>query len=381
VSTGAPERGGFNLRRFLFSGTGWPYLLVPFIPVAIALELAHASASLIFICSAAGVIPTAALMGRATEELAARSGPGIGGFLNVTFGNAPELIIAFFALNEGLQEVVKASLAGSILGNILLVMGAAMLVGGRKRERQKFDRTAANVQSLMLMLAVVALIFPAIFELVQGPDGLPRPDEEAVEYSDDVVNLSVGVAVILLGTYVAGLIFSLRTHKDLFNPEHAAEDHVGEPWSVRKSVIMLAIAGLAVGLMSEILVGSISEASESIGLSPFFVGVIVVAIVGNAAEHWVAIYFAARDKMDLAVNISIGSSAQIALFAAPVLVLLSLFIGDFPMALVFNGFELGAVVLAVLIAQQVTQEGESTWFEGLQLLAVYAVLGLTFYFV
>jgi Ca2+:H+ antiporter len=379
MTVGAPERG-FNLRRFLLSGAGWPYLLVPFIPIAIALELAHADASIIFITSALGVIPTAALMGRATEELAARSGPGIGGFLNVTFGNAPELIIAFFALNEGLQEVVKASLIGSILGNILLVMGAAMFIGGRKRERQHFDRTAANVTALMLLLAVVAMIMPALFELVQG-EGLPRPDEEAHNYPSNVEQLSVAVAIVLLATYLAGLLFSLRTHKDLFNPSHAPEDHVAEPWSVRKSVLMLAIAGVAVGVMSEILVGSISEASESIGLSPFFVGVIVVAIVGNAAEHWVAIYFAARDKMDLAVNIAIGSSAQIALFAAPVLVLLSLVVGDFPMALVFNGFELGAVVLAVFIAQQVVAEGESTWFEGLQLLAVYAVLGLTFYFV
>jgi Ca2+:H+ antiporter len=379
MTAAAPE-SGFDLRRFLLSGSGWPYLLVPFIPIAIVLELAHANASIIFITSALGVIPTAALMGRATEELAARSGPGIGGFLNVTFGNAPELIIAFFALNEGLQEVVKASLIGSILGNILLVMGAAMFIGGRKRERQRFDRTAANVTALMLLLAVVALIAPAIFELVQGT-GLPRPDAEAVNYDSDVEKLSVGVALILLATYLAGLVFSLKTHKDLFNPEHGPEDHVAEPWSVRRSVIMLAVAGVAVGLMSEILVGSITEASESIGLSPFFVGVIVVAIVGNAAEHWVAIYFAARDKMDLAVNIAIGSSAQIALFAAPVLVLLSLVIGDFPMALVFNGFELGAVVLAVFIAQQVVAEGESTWFEGLQLLAVYAVLGLTFYFV
>ena len=174
------------------------------------------------------------------------------------------------------------------------------------------------------------------------------------------------------------MIFSLRTHSDLFNPVHE-DDHVGEPWSVRKAVIALALAGIAVGVMSEILVGSISEASESIGLSPFFVGVIVVAIVGNAAEHWVALYFAARDKMDLAVNIAIGSSAQIALFAAPVLVLVSFFLGPFPMALVFNGLELGAVMLAVLIANQVTQEGESTWFEGLQLLGVYAVLGIVFF--
>ena len=379
MSAGAPS-GGFDLRRFLLSGTGWPYLLVPFIPIAIALELAHAEATLVFVASALGVIPTAALMGRATEELAARSGPGIGGFLNVTFGNAPELIIAFFALNEGLQEVVKASLIGSILGNILLVMGAAMFIGGRKRDRQFFDRTAANVTALMLLLAVVAMIMPALFELVQG-EGLPRPDEQAHDYPSDVEHLSIGVAIVLLFTYVAGLLFSLRTHKDLFNPEHAAEDHVGEPWTVRRSVLMLAGAGVAVGVMSEILVGSITEASESIGLSPFFVGVIVVAIVGNAAEHWVAIYFATRDKMDLAVNIAIGSAAQIALFAAPVLVLLSLVIGDFPMALVFNGFELGAVVLAVFIAQQVVAEGESTWFEGLQLLAVYVVLGLTFYFV
>jgi Ca2+:H+ antiporter len=373
-------RAPFNLRRFLLSGDGWPYLLVPFIVVAIVLEFAHADATLIFITSALGVIPTAALMGRATEELAARSGPGIGGFLNVTFGNAPELIIAFFALNEGLQEVVKASLVGSILGNILLVMGAAMFVGGRKRERQYFDRTAAGTQSLMLLLAAVALVMPAIYELVIG-GALPSPTETAQEFPSDLEQMSAAVAIVLLLSYAAGLLFSLKTHKDLFNPTHDADDHGGEPWSVRRAVFSLAAAGVAVGVMSEILVGSISEASESIGLSPFFVGVIVVAIVGNAAEHWVAIYFAARDKMDLAVNIAIGSSAQIALFAAPVLVLLSFFVGPFPMALVFNGLELGAIFMAILIANQVTQEGESTWFEGLQLLAVYLVLALVFFFV
>jgi Ca2+:H+ antiporter len=255
-----------------------------------------------------------------------------------------------------------------------------MLVGGLRRERQTFDPTAAGVQSLMLLLAAVALVMPALFQLVDG-GGLPKPTDESVDFGGDIEHLSIAVAVVLLLSYLAGLMFSLRTHKDLFNPEHAPEDHEGQPWTVRRAVIMLAIAGVAVGVMSEILVGSISEASESIGLSPFFVGVIVVAIVGNAAEHWVAIYFAARDKMDLAVNIAIGSSAQIALFAAPVLVLLSLFIGPFPMALVFNGLELGAIFLAILVAQAVTYEGESTWFEGLQLLAVYVVLGLTFYFV
>jgi Ca2+:H+ antiporter len=373
-------RGSFDLRRFLLSGEGWPYLLVPFIGVAIVLELAHASATLIFVTSALGVIPTAALMGRATEELAARSGPGIGGFLNVTFGNAPEIIIAFFALNEGLQEVVKASLVGSILGNILLVMGAAMLVGGRKRERQYFERTAANTQALMLLLAAVALVMPAIYELVIG-GSLPNPTAESRQFPGDLETMSAAVAIVLLLSYAAGLLFSLRTHRALFTPTSEAEDHGGEPWTVRRAVISLAVAGVAVGVMSEILVGSISEASESIGLSPFFVGIIVVAIVGNAAEHWVAIYFAARDKMDLSVNIAIGSSAQIALFAAPVLVLLSFFVGPFPMALVFNGLELGAIFMAILIANQVTQEGESTWFEGLQLLAVYVVLGLVFFFV
>jgi Ca2+:H+ antiporter len=369
----------FNLRRFLLSGQGWPYLLVPFIAIAIVLELLHAEATLVFFASALGVVPTAALMGRATEELAARSGPGIGGFLNVTFGNAPELIIAFFALKEGLQEVVKASLVGSILGNILLVMGAAMVVGGRKRERQRFDRTASASQSIMLLLACVALIMPAIYELVIG-GSLPSPTAESKRFPSDLEVMSVGVSIVLLISYGFGLLFSLKTHKDLFNPPHEEEDG-HEPWSVRKSVLALAGAGVAVGFMSEILVGSIQEASHGIGLSPFFVSLIVVAIVGNAAEHWVAVYFAARDKMDLAIGIAIGSSAQIALFAAPVLVLLSLFVGPFPMALVFNGLEIGAILLAVLIANQVTQEGESTWFEGVQLLAVYAVLALTFFFV
>jgi Ca2+:H+ antiporter len=374
-------RASFNLRRFLLSGDGWPYTLVPFIPIAIALELAHADAAVIFTTSALGVIPTAALMGRATEELAARSGPGIGGLLNVTFGNAPELIIAFFALEAGLQEVVKASLVGSILGNILLVMGAAMLIGGAKRERQYFDRTAANAQSIMLLLAVVALVMPAIYELVIG-GALPKPTDKADQFPSDLEKMSAAVAIVLLASYVAGLFFSVRTHRHLFNPQHAEDDHVGATaWTVRKSVTALALAGVAVGVMSEILVGSIEEASEGIGLSPFFVGIIVVAIVGNAAEHWVAVYFAARDKMDLSINIAIGSSAQIALFAAPLLVLISFFIGPFPMALVFNGLELGAIIMAVLIANQVTQEGESTWFEGLQLLAVYVVLGLVFFFV
>ncbi|HKH41038.1 MAG TPA: calcium/proton exchanger [Solirubrobacterales bacterium] len=369
--------------RFLLTPNGWPYLLVPFIPIAIVLELAHAAAGLVFFSAALGVIPTAALMGRATEEVAARSGPGIGGLLNVTFGNAPELIIALFALERGLHEVVKASIVGSILGNILLVMGAAMLAGGLVGDRkvQRFDRTAANVQSLMLFLAVAALVMPAIFELVEG-QGLPGIDQERVTFDDTVEDLSLAVAIVLMVTYAAGLVFSLRTHRELFNPHSEGEPEHDDTWgwSMRTSVIALAGAGIAVGVMSEILVGSIEAASDSIGLSEFFIGVIVVAIVGNAAEHWVAVLVAIKDKMDLSVNIAIGSSAQVAMFVAPVLVLLSFVIGPGPMPLVFNGFEIAAIALGVLVAYQVTNEGESTWFEGVQLLALYMIIGLTFYF-
>ncbi|MDQ3758374.1 MAG: calcium/proton exchanger [Actinomycetota bacterium] len=375
------------MSRFFFSAQGWPYLLTPFILAAVLLEFVfHASPTVIFFCAAAGIIPTAALMGLATEELAARSGPGIGGFLNVTFGNAAELIIALFLLPEGLQEVVKATIIGSILGNLLLVLGLSMFVGGIGRQTQVFNRTAANAQSTMLFLAVAALLMPAIYALVQG-GGLPSVDAEIVDFGSDLEQLSIGVAIVLGLTYMAGLIFSLRTHKDLFNP--VAQDAEGEDgngghghatygWSVKKSITMLAVAGAAVGLVSEILVGSISEASESIGISEFFVGIIIVAVVGNAAEHWVAVLVARKNKMDLAVNISIGSAAQIALFVAPILVLVSFVLGPNPMPLVFNGFELGAVLVAVLIANYVTQEGESNWFEGVQLLAVYLVLALAF---
>jgi Ca2+:H+ antiporter len=356
------------------------YYLSAFIPIAVALDIAHASAPLIFFASAIGVIPTAALMSDATEQLAARSGPGIGGLLNVTFGNAPELIIAFFALLEGLQEVVKASLVGSVLGNSLLVLGASMLAGGWKREKQTFNRTAAHTQAGMLLLAAGALIMPAVFQLVHG-GGLPRVGEERHHFSPDINHLSLGVAIVLIISYVVGLWFSLRTHRDVFNVGHDsdAETPTGT-WTTRKSVLLLAIAGVLVGVMSEILVSSIEDASKDIGLSQFFVGVFIVAIVGNAAEHYVAVVVAMKNKMDLAVNIAIGSSAQIALFVAPVLVLLSFAFGPYPMALVFNGYELAGLLSAVLIANFLASEGESTWFEGVQLLALYAVLGLVFFF-
>jgi Ca2+:H+ antiporter len=375
-----PPSGG----RRLFGADSWPYLLSPLIPAAVIVDLLDAPATVIFFLSAVALIPPAAMMGRATEELAERSGNVIGGLLNVTFGNAPELIIALFALQKGLHEVVKASLIGSILGNILLVMGAAMLVGGlsggRTRGVQKFGQTAASAQSTMLLLAVAALIMPGVFALVEG-DGLPHPGDDIVNYGSTLEHLSLAVAVVLIISYAAGLLFSLRTHASLFNPHEDESSTEGRgDWSTRRSVIALAISGALVGVLSEILVGSIEETSHAIGLSEFFIGAIVVAIVGNAAEHWVAVLVAYKNKMSLAVNIAIGSSAQVALFVAPVLVLCSFFLGPGPMPLVFNGLELAAVAIAAIIANQVTQEGESTWYEGLQLLLVYVVIALAFGF-
>src|SRR5919107_2082672 len=365
---GGTGPGGGRRRRgltgFLFSGDGWPYLLVPFIPLAIGLELGHAGPALIFFASAIGVIPTAAVMGTATEELADRAGPGIGGLLNVTFGNLPELLIAFFALREGLHEVVKASIIGSVLGNVLLVLGGSMLVGGLRRDRQTFNRTAASSQATMLILASAALSIPAIFQLVKG-GGLPLPGAQLVTFSHPVENLSLTVAIVLLVAYAGGLWFSLMTHRDLFNPPEDDNGAAHDAWSVKRSVIVLAIAGLAVGLMSEILVGSIAHTAESMGLSEFFIGAVIVAVVGNAAEHWVAVYVAAKDKMDLAVNIAVGSAAQVALFVGPLLVVLSFFVGPEPLGLVFNGFELSALLMAVIIVSHITGEGQSTWFEGL----------------
>jgi Ca2+:H+ antiporter len=230
----------------------------------------------------------------------------------------------------------------------------------------------------MLLLALTALIMPALFQLIHG-GGLPSVGDERVHFGSDLETLSLGVAIVLMVTYALGLLFSLKTHRRLFNPFEESEEEHGHGWSIRKSMLLLAGAAVLVGLMSEILVGSISEASHEIGLSEFFVGVFIVAIVGNAAEHWVAVLVAAKDKMDLAVGIAIGSSAQIALFVAPVLVLLSFVVGPEPMALVFNGYEIGGLVFAVLIANFLTQDGESNWFEGVQLLALYAVLGIVFF--
>ncbi|MBJ7347534.1 MAG: calcium/proton exchanger [Thermoleophilaceae bacterium] len=369
------KREGFS--GWLFSAEGWPYLLVFAIPLALVFEAMHSDPVVIFIAATVALIPAAALMGRATEELSAHSGPGIGGLLNVTFGNFPELLIALFALNAGLHELVKASLVGSVLGNLLLVLGAAKYVGGLGRDRQRFNAVTAQAQTTMLVLALGALIMPAVLEMVEGV-GLPKPGSQIIDFNSTIERISAFVALILIASYIGGLIFSLVTHRSLFNP--AADDDGEFTWPLRRSLAVLGVAAVVVALMSEILVGSITEASKSIGLSQFFVGAFVVAIVGNAAEHWVAVLVARKNKLDLAINIAIGSAAQIALFVAPVLVLASFFVGPHPMPLVFNGLELAALGIAVITAIHTTNDGESNWFEGLQLLALYAVIGVVFFY-
>jgi Ca2+:H+ antiporter len=363
------------------------YALGVFIPLALALDLAGASDTLVFFASALALVPAAAAMGKATEEAAGRAGPGVGGLLNVTFGNAPELIIALFALGKGLHEVVKASIVGSVVSNVLLVLGAAMLVGGlrapqaegRSYREQRFTLGMAHSQAAMLILAVFALSLPLVFVLAGGGHA-PGAHDVRVSFSSDAKHFSLAVAIVLILVYVAGLVFSLRTHRELFNPFHEEQAEDTEGWTMRRAVIVLAIAGVVVAVLSEILVGSISGAARSAGLSEFFMGAVVVAIAGNAAEHWVAVVVAWKQKMDLAMNISIGSAAQVALFVAPVLVLFSFFIGPAPMPLVLNGYEVAALIGAAWITSYLVHEGRSNWFEGVKLLGAYVIVVLMFLF-
>lgn len=354
------------------------YYLAAMAPVALALKLTGSAPSFVFFSSAIAVIPAAALMSEATEQLSSRSGAGVAGLLNVTFGNAPELIIAFFALLDGLQEVVKASLVGSVIGNSLLVLGAAMVVGGRNRTRQTFDRTTAQTHSGLLLVTVIALILPAVVVLSRG-ESLPVVGAPRQSFGSHINHLSLAVSIVMIVLYAASLLFSLRTHRDLFAPARD-DERSAQPWPLARCVVILAFAGVLVGVMSELLVGSIEHASKAIGLSEFFVGAFIVAIVGNAAEHYVALVVAAKDKMDLAVNIAIGSSAQVGLFVAPVLVILSFAFGPAPMALVFNGYEIAALLFGVLISTTLIADGESTWFEGVQLLGIYVLVGMVFYY-
>lgn len=344
--------------------------LLAFVPVAIALEyLAPQSHLLIFVTAAIAILPLAGWLGRATEQLADRSGEGVGGLLNATFGNAAELIIALAALRAGLHDVVKATIVGSIMGNILLVLGAAMLAGGMRHQEQQFNVSGARAQATMLTLAAIALIIPAAYSALVGEF-----------YPGGEIVLGISISLVLLSVYALFLLFSLWTHSALFLGLPAPENgEHSEPWPLGQAIAVLAGATVAIAWLSEILVGAIEPSAQELGLSNIFVGVFVVAILGNAAEHATAITAAMKNRMDLSLSIAIGSSVQVALFVAPLLVLASLVVGPQPMDLLFGKGLVLAVMLAVLITGQVAGDGRSDWLKGIQLLAVYLILGLAFF--
>ncbi|MGE0679808.1 MAG: calcium/proton exchanger [Candidatus Binatia bacterium] len=346
-------------------------LLLTFVPIAIVLEIMHVDPVWIFVASAAAIIPLAGLMGKATEHLAQHVGAGLGGLLNATFGNAAELIIAFMALRAGLLDVVKASITGSIIGNVLLVLGLSVLAGGVKYQTQTFNRTAAGLGATLLALSAVGLVVPAIFHFVVR--GHPNAHEQ---------ELSLEIAVVLFITYILSLVFALKTHSHLYAGEAAHEGNEAlsvETWSQGKSVLVLLVATVLVALMSEFLVGAVEHTAQTFGMTEVFVGVILVAIIGNAAEHSTAVLMAMKNQMDLAINIAVGSSIQIALFVAPVLVFAGYLVGQ-PMNLLFTTFEVVAVAISVGVVSLISMDGESNWMEGVQLLAVYVILAIAFYF-
>jgi Ca2+:H+ antiporter len=337
------------------------------VPVAGLLELLAPERHVaIFAASGIAIVPLAALIGDATDILAARFGGGIGGLLNATFGNVAEFIISVFALRRGLTELVKASLTGSIIGNILLVFGFCAVVGGIRRPVLRFNRTAAALGATMLMLSAIGLTVPAVFHL------LARGSGRAPE-----LKLDTEIAIVLLLTYCASLVFTLKTHRDLSGSTAAEPVNAGSIWP---ALGMLVGATAGVAWMSELLVGALSGAARALGMSDLFVGVVVIAIIGNAAEHFSAVLMAARNKMDAAIAITIGSSTQIALFVAPVLVFASYAIAPAPMDLLFTEFEVVAVGLSVLAIALIAHDGETHWMEGVQLLAIYIILALGFYF-
>jgi Ca2+:H+ antiporter len=347
-------------------------LLLAFVPIAIGLELTTPeNHTAIFAASVLAILPLAALIGRATDVLAERLGGGIGGLLNATFGNAAELIIGALALREGLIDLVKASLTGSIIGNVLLVFGAAAFVGGLKRPTQHFNRTAAGMGTTMLLLSTIGLVVPAVFHrLARGAGGGAE------------LKLDTEIAVVLFLTYCASLVFTLRTPRNLYGAADHGDRQAREGGSseVKKSVILLFAATAAVAVVSELLVSSVSATAKDLGMTNLFVGVVIVALVGNAAEHFSAVSLAADDKMDAAIGIAVGSSTQIALFVAPALLFLSYLIAPQPMDLLFTTFELVAIGLSVLSIGFIAHDGETNWMEGVQLLAVYVILSLGFFF-
>lgn len=317
-----------------------------------------------FAAAAVGVIPLAAIVGEATESLAARTGPRVGGFLNATLGNAAELIITFFAIRAGLLDLVKASITGSIIGNLLLVMGLSILVGGLRNGRQRFDRVRAGLDSTMLILAIIAWVVPSLFG-----HAIEMVSHASVEY------LSLGVAVAMIVVYGLQLVYCFGAAA----PSTRPVTHGEAAWSTKKAAGVLVLATIFIAWLSEVLVGAVEPVIASLGWTEFFLGIVIIPIVGNVAEHLVAVQVAAKDQMDMSLEISVGSSLQIALFVAPVLVFVSLLMGN-PLTLVFDQFELIALAAAALIAALVALDGESNWMEGVQLLVVYIILAMAFFF-
>lgn len=343
------------------------YFLI-FVPISFIAEFFHASGTIMFLLSCGSIIPLAGLMGEGTEEISFYSGPKIGGFLNGTFGNATELIISFFALKKGLFEVVKSSIAGAVIGNILLVIGASMLAGGLKYKTQKFNKKITEVTSSMLLFAVIGLCIPALFTHSVDPALLNTRYE----------GLSIFVAIVMMIIYILSLYFSFNTHKDIYTHEYEEEEHNAK-WSLKKAISVLVISTTIIAIESEFLVNGIEDITASLGWSEFFVGIILIPIIGNAAEHSTAVIMALKNKMDVGLEIAIGSSLQIILFVAPILIFISLFFT--PMSIIFNQFELIALIASVLIANRVSQDGESNYLEGVQLLAVYLIIAASFFIV
>ncbi len=342
------------------------YLLLAFVPVTLAGRYAHWSGLVVFLLSILAIMPLAKAMGDATESLAEYTGPQVGSLLNATLGNAAELIITIVAIQAGLLELVKASITGSIISNLLLVLGGAVLVGGIHNGIQRFDRTTAGLSATQMVLAVIALTIPALFY-----HSMPRN-------SIVVEELSISVAVVMMAIYALNLIFGMKNGKH-WEAYREAKDSIPR-WSVGTALVVLFLATVFIVWLSEIMVGEIEPTMKALGLSEFFIGIIVVPIVGNAAEHFVAVTMAVKDKMDLSVGIALGSSTQIALFVAPLLIFISLFIGPEPLTLIFHPFELAALGATILIATFIAQDGESNWMEGVQLLGVFLIIGLAFFF-
>lgn len=351
-------------------------ILLIFLPISITAHYLHWSEAIIFLTASMAIIPLAAFMGVATEEIAVVVGPNLGGLLNATFGNATELILAIIALKSGLIQVVKATLTGSIISNLLLVMGFAMFLGGLKYKEQNFQPTAARMNASSMNLAVIAILLPTAVQITST----------GIE-SITLQELSVLVAGVLIGVYLLSLFFSMKTHSYLYDVGVAENQVEGETEAETQEkkpnlllwIGVLLIVTVGVAIESELLVNSLEQATEDLGLPALFTGVIFLPIIGNAAEHATAVTVALKDKMDLSVSVAVGSSLQIALFVAPVLVIIGWFIGQ-PMDLNFNPFELVAVAVAVFIANSISADGNSNWLEGILLLATYAVIGLAFYF-